>query len=456
MRDGRGGVVLWVGVVVGRARIVAAMLRSMSFAVTALLTSGCWGGLWGELPPETPRCEPMAWSVPGAGRELETFAPEAATGATGATKRPRRLTITAGSFDAVGFAESVYPTLAPLVLPSLQGGVVVCDFDLRPVPGIDGIDGPSGPITTSSTPDLVVWAEAGAQKMHQGPKFDSLHATFAFKLNLETGQRIRFSFVDFDFFSANEGMGYIDGAYPGRLPFSVRGRGAVALCGALSAERVDGLAGAAERALAREMAQFEAYEPTVEAPVDHATGSRIAGLLGQVGYFRGEGAPLIRETIERVGAASERQWGRYVEILDGLAGRLPPPAAWVSLNDGFEGRVAGVICQSGHGLAPSCGVELLLRAKAAVPRAECPAGIEAFGGLGKMEMVASDGATETASIRSLRRGKEYLRGEADVAAIKVGDVLSVEVYFAGYHYRTSAKDWDLPLLRVGKTVLRVL
>jgi hypothetical protein len=419
------------------------MHRSM-LALAAVLICGCWG----TLPAEGPQCAPAEWSPPSARRELESFAPEPALAPK---KRPQRWGLSPGVFNSVGYAEGIYPELRPLVAPSLRGGIVVCNFNLRPIAGIDGVHG----ITTNSTPDLIVWAEAGGQKLSAGPKPDSLHATFAFRLSLEEGDRVRFSFVDRDFFSSDDWIGHIDGVYPGRLPFTVRGRGAAAVCGALPAERVAGLLAESEKELARELSLFEAHEPTMETPIDFAARPRIEALLARIVYFAKD-APSIQATLDRVGAVSEQQWGRYLEKLDALAGTLPPPAAWVSLNASFEGHAAGVICQSGEGIAPSCGVELLLRARAALPRTACPASMSDFGGLGRLEVIASDGATEAASIRSIRRGKVYLRGEAAVPSIKAGDVLSVEVKFSGYHYRTSPKEWDLPLLRVGKTVLRIL
>lgn len=420
-------------------------MHRSTLALAAVLICGCWG----ISPAESPRCPPAEWSPPWPGRVIESFAPEAPLAPK---KRPQRWGLSPGVFDSVGFAEAIYPELRPLVAPSLQGGFVVCNFDLRPVAGIDGVQG----ITTSSTPDLIVWAEAGGQKVPAGPKPGSLHATFAFRLNLEEGERVRFSFVDHDFLSSDDWIGHIDGVYPGRLPFTVRGRDARAVCGALPAERVAGLLAESEKELARELSLFEAHEPTLETPIDFAARPRIEALLARIVYFEAKGAPGLQATLARVGAVSEQQWGRYLEKLDALAPTLPPPAAWVSLNASFEGHVAGVICQSGEGVVPRCGVELLLRARAALPRTACPASLSDFGGLGQLEVIASDGATEAASIDSIRRGKAYLQGEADVQSVKAGDVLSVEVRFSGYHYRTSPKEWDMPLLRVGKTVLRVL
>lgn len=340
--------------------------------------------------------------------------------------------------------------------PAHGGSVLVCSFAVGPTPGIDGIDGPTGPFVPISTPDLLVWADFAGQKVNKGPALGSSQATFAYRVNLNEGDLVRFGFGDYDFLSANDAIGTIEGRYPGQMPFEVRGKVGAASCYAIPPDGI-----AAERArwqaeLAAAIHGFEAHVPTLDAPVPWAQAERAETALGALEYFAGKDEQAQREVIASLEERSRKQWSRYLELLREKRKATPAPDTWVSLGDDFDGRVAGLHCQTGDQLIPICDPALELQLKKdAAPPPDCHDAPSFLDRITPVELMDHRGERASALFNGIRLNGVWVTSEADLWKAKKGDRLFIPLSGGGLSYRKTNRRYDIPFVVVNKTYLRI-
>ncbi len=396
-----------------------------------------------------------------AQRQPESPAPIAAE-ARGITVHPRL-------FDEDAWGASMLPYLVPRALPVLEGdlaaggSVLVCELAVGPTPGIDGIDGPNGPVVSLSTPDLLVWADFAGTKVNKGPRLGSSRGTFAYRVSLTDGAPVTFSFGDFDFLSQNDAVGRIEGRYPGKVPFSIRGKAGAATCHAVSPERIAGEAARRREELEGLIAQIERHEPTLDMPLDHALAGRIEVALGAVEYFTGTagtgvslGTAVSAESaavVRRVRAATEKQWARHVEKLRSKHASLPAPGTWAIVSDLAEARVAGLHCQVGEKIIPLCNVAVEVRLRKDPGR--CEEGKRFWDEVGNIEVVDARGESTSVLVSGVRVGGRWLSNDTELWRSKEGDVLYLPTFAGGFFYRKTYVGWDMPIVRVGGKELRV-
>lgn len=380
---------------------------------------------------------------------------------------PRWITVRPQAFDEDAWGASIWPSLPPRTVPELHGdlalggSVLVCQIEAAPSPGIDGIDGPGGPVVSISTPDLLVWADFGGTKVNKGPEIGSSRGTFAYRVSLAEGARVTFAFGDFDWLSRNDYIGRIEGRYPGKVPFLIRGKGGSATCNAASPERVAGEAARRRKDLEELVAQLERREPTPERPLDHALAGRIEAALGAVEYFKGiagtaaSGSGESAEVAQRVRRATEKQWGRHVGAMRARHASLPPPGTWVQAGELVEARVAGLHCQVGEKIIPLCNPAVELRLRADPDVARCDDGKRFLGDVGEIEVVNARGESTAVLVSSVRVRGRWLQDEAELWRLKKGDVLYLPTFAGGFFYRKTHVGWDIPIVRVAGTELRV-
>ncbi|MBK8251609.1 MAG: hypothetical protein IPK82_02945 [Polyangiaceae bacterium] len=182
---------------------------------------------------------------------------------------------------------------------------------------------------------------------------------------------MRFGFGDFDFFSANDGIGAIVGEYKGDLPFQVRGQVGGAWCHAIPPALIELERVRWERELGAALTAFDEYAPNIEKPVDWESSGRVQGALGALEYFSGKSETREKEASTRVLTAGRKQWSIYLDLLRQRQKNLPPPGTWASVNELVEVRVVGLDCQVGTKIIPICNPALELRFKKDATEPEC-------------------------------------------------------------------------------------
>lgn len=358
---------------------------------------------------------------------------------------------------AAGAMAKLQPYRAPTLGADLArgGSVLVCSFAVGPTPDIDGIDGPSGPILTISKPDLVVWADFAGQKINKGPVLWSSRAIFAFRTNLKEGDAVRFGFGDFDLFSANDPIGAVETRYPGELPFEAKGASGDAKCYAAPPAMI-----AAERAkwqkeLSDASAAFEAYSPTIDAPIPWGPAGRVRAALGAVAYFGGRDEAAEKALVARLEEVSKRQWAAYLDLLRGKQKSAPAPGAWVSLGDKLDGRVAGLRCQVGSQLIPNCDPALEVRLKVDMEVPDCHAAPSFFEQIEPVSLINHRGDTTSPLMSDAKKNGVWVTSEADLWRAKKGDTIQIRLFGGGIFYRPSHERYDIPLVVVNGTYLRI-
>ncbi|MFO0588379.1 MAG: hypothetical protein U0441_12595 [Polyangiaceae bacterium] len=370
------------------------------------------------------------------------------------------------AIQSVGFAEDIWAAEAvgqvqPYRASSIGadlgngGSVLVCSFAVGPTPGIDGIDGPTGPVISTSTPDLLVWADFAGEKVNKGPAFSSSRATFAFRVSLKEGDPVHFGFGDFDVFSANDGIGGIDGRYSGAMPFDVRGRVGNARCHAIPPAVI-----ATERAkwraeLTAASHAFEAYTPTLSAPVSWDLAKRVDSALGAVLYFESREESSEKELVDRLEDASRKQWLRYMDLLRDKRKTSPAAGTWVSVGETWDARVAGLFCRSRGTGIPLCDPALEIRWKQDPVMPDCHGMARFFDALGQVSLVDRRGETTSASMDDARRNGVWARTDAELWQTKKGDTMLVPLSAGGTFWRKNNQGYDIPFVIVNGTYLRI-
>ena len=374
---------------------------------------------------------------------------------------PKYVPIRASPFGEDTWAAEAVGAVEPYKTPSIGsdlangGSVLVCSFAVGPTPGIDGIDGPSGPVISTSTPDLLVWADFAGEKVNKGPAFSSSRATFAFRVSLKEGDPVHFGFGDFDVFSANDGIGGIDGRYSGEMPFDVRGRVGNARCHAIPPSVI-----AAERAkwrkeLTEASRAFEAYTPTLDAPVSWDLASRVKVALGAVLYFESKEESAEKDLVQRLEDASRKQWLGYLDLLRNKRKTAPMPGTWVSASPSVDARIAGLFCRSRGTGIPICHPALELRWKQDPVVPDCHGMAGFFDQIGQVTLFDGRGETESPTMSDAKRNGVWVATDTDLWKTKKGDTMLVPLVAGGVFYRTTHKGYDIPMVSVNGTYLRI-
>lgn len=368
--------------------------------------------------------------------------------------------LTPKAFDEDRWGAAVWAGLAPRVAPELsaadpdQGGTsLVCWFDATPVKGIDGANYVDAPVLGISTPDLIVWATFAGAQLNKGPRLFSTSSMFTFRASLRSGDPVTFEFGDYDLFSSNDYMGRIDGTYPGRVPFTVRGPAGVAECRAAFGDVLAVHAKEAATTLDAALARLEAHTPTLEQPLSPDL-EAVETALGAVEYFTARGGPRLAAAQGRVDKASRAQWARYLGLVQRAYLDAAPAGQWVQVASYADARVDGLECRIAPAYsAKDCAPVLELRVRSEMGGALCPARGDELGELGPLRLLTSDGRVAGVEVRHVRVGDRYLTDAMDLTRQLPGAVLRLRV--SPSSRRESEAGWDLPLMRVGKTYLRV-
>jgi hypothetical protein len=137
--------------------------------------------------------------------------------------------------------------------------------------------------------------------------------------------------------------------------------------------------------------------------------------------------------------------------------KLPPPGRFAPIDDRLDGRVVGLICQTGNRLVPWCGPELEIRVNKPIEGEElCPVGIASLGKIEPITFVASDGDTDLASVHRVFVGDRPVVEQTALAKLSPGQILRVQLSTGGRMWRKTPDGWDVPLVKVGKAYLRIL
>lgn len=437
----------------------SAGMRAPSFLLAglgslAVATTGCFGGhVRGP-------CEHRGLSTPSWSSTFELRRPANPAPIGGEAQVPA---LKPAPFDVdewAGTASAKLPARALPVLGGKEGELLVCAFEAGPSPGIDGIDVVGTPPAYFSVPDLMVWADLAGTKLRKGAKVDSRTATFLFDAALEKGQPITFTLGDYDVFSADDFIGKIEGAYPGQVPFHMRGAGGTATCNALPRERLAAEADARAKKLEGVLAALESREATIEEAFDPAIGEEISRALGAVLAFRGVSPysrtdPLVVATTARVEAASKRLWARHLELLREKQASLPAPGTWVSAGPSAEVRVSGLRCEK-SAYSSVCHPEVEIRIKPAAspaPSPLCPVEKGMLGQIGPFHVYRATGGSRQAQAERVFLEGRWAEEQRELADLPAGSVVGVSL--ESDFSRDGEKGWDVPLVRVGTVYLRV-
>ncbi len=381
-----------------------------------------------------------------------------------AVKDPPEVSVSPTRFEEDKWGERVFDKLPPRHAPELsdagpsRGGTpLVCSFEVKAKEGVDGVDDVNGRTWISiSTPDLIVWADFAGTKINKGPRFGSTTATFTFRAGLRTNDHVIFEFGDYDFFSSNDYIGKIDGSYPGSVPFHVQGPVGSAVCRAASSELLAAEAKIAGKQLDEAIADYSAWTPTLDEPLGTGKLESVARTLGAVEYFTEEAGAARASTNRRLNEAARRQWTTYVGLVEKTFDSLPSAGSWVPVTDFAEGRVAGLSCRIGDRYRKlDCAVELLVRLRKVPGGAFCPDDQDSLGDLGPLSFLRSDGRVLDARISGIRAGEVWLTDAMELTRLLPGAVIAVRLVVDSTRPHDSETGWDVPLLRIGKTYLRV-
>lgn len=381
-----------------------------------------------------------------------------------AVSAPPRPTLTPEPFDEDRWGERVFDRLPPRIAPEINGGPrsaggtpLVCAFEAQAKEGIDGVDGLDGRTWISiSTPDLLVWATFGAEKFARGPRFFSASGTFTFRTWLRANDPVTFEFGDYDLFSSNDYLGKLQGAYPGKVPFRLQGPVGWAECRAATPEILAAGAKEAEARLDEKFRDYESWTPTLDHPFPPDRGPPIDKALGELEFFTEMEAAPRRAAQARMDRAVARHWTAYVDLLRRKFDSLPPAGEWVPVNRFFAARVSGLACLVGDAYRRrECRIELQVRVLSEVGGALCPHDDDELGDLGPIVPVFADGFEAGATLTGVRSGERWLTDAMDLTRLPPGSVLSLLVRVGPPSTRDSEVAWDVPLVKIGPTYLRV-
>ena len=381
-----------------------------------------------------------------------------------AVKGLPEISVTPKPFEEDRWGERVFDALPPRQAPEIRdtgpvhgGTPLVCSFEVRAQEGVDGLNDINGRTWISiSTPDLILWADIAGTKLNKGPRFASTSATFTFRAGLRTNERVVFEFGDYDFFSSNEYIGRIDGSYPGSVPFQIRGPVGTAVCRATSSELLAAEAKIAGKQLDSAIAEYEAWTPTLEEPLGTSKMEPITRALGTVEYFTEENGEARTNTIRRLNDAASRQWKTYVGLVAKTFNSLPPAGSWVPVTDFAEARVAGLSCRLGDRYRRSdCAVELLVRLQKEPGGAFCPLDSGRLGDFGPLSFLRSDGRVLDSGVDGVRTEEGWLQDAMALTRLLPGAVIAIRLTVDGASPHDSESGWDIPLLRIDKTYLRI-
>lgn len=380
-----------------------------------------------------------------------------------AQSAPPKTTLTPEHFDEDRWGERVFDDLPPRIAPEINGGPrskggtpLVCTFEAQAKAGVDGVDDLNGRTWISiSTPDLLVWATFASEKFTRGPRFYSSTGTFTFRTWLRAQDPVTFELGDYDLFSSNDYLGKMEGAYPGSVPFQIKSPVGKAECRATTTQMMAAGAREAEAKLEEKFRDYESWTPTLEHPLAPDLRPPIEKALGELEFFTEiEGAPR-RAAQERLDRDVSRLWTAYIGLLQRKHDSLPPAGDWVSVNRLFAARVAGLACLIGDRWGKkSCSIELDLRVLADLGGTLCPVDDDDLGDLGPIVPIFADGFETSATIAGARVGGAWLTDAMDLTRLAPGSVLTLHIEIGGQRHETEA-DWDIPLVRIGKTYLRV-
>ena len=356
--------------------------------------------------------------------------------------------------DSTVLAQRWFERATPFAANELQGDtLMLCEVNVFEGRGLDPLLGDPR-LGVHYAPDITVDASFAGAKVRTGVAPGRNRAVFAFRPKLETGGAINMFVYDSDVFSVGEAIGTAAGDFPGHFPFELSSQRFGVTCRALPPAVRERERRRATAAFDRGIAAFEAHEPTLNAIEPRGAAENLQQLASEFEFF-GLASTEKDPRYERIRAASRQHQQRYLDRLDELQKSLPQPGSWVKLESApFDARVAGLICQSGS-LMSTCHIELHLRARTATTLCHADSGEDPA--LGHLVAFMNNGQQTTLSVFGFWRDARFVPTEADVKTIAQDDLVVAELNLDGFSPspKWDEHDWEVRLMRVAGTVLRV-